>query len=88
MTTYVVSFMPKDDAERAKLTQVLRTFPGVCPIHNYCWSIMANNTATEVRDKITAAAPNAKVFVMKSSGAAAWRGSFGEKHNEWLKKNL
>lgn len=88
MTTYIVTFQPANELERTRVREVLKGFPGYCPIHRYCWAIRSDKSAAEVRDTITKSVPSLKIFVIRSGVAAAWRGAPGEQNNEWLKKNL
>jgi hypothetical protein len=50
---------------------------------------MTDKKATEIRDSLGRVMQSGeRVFVIRSGTEAAWRNSYGEKNNEWLKKNL
>ena len=89
MACYIVTFELKDPARRAALTEALRSFPGFCPLTARSWAIKSDKNARGVRDQLTATlGPGDRLFVLRSGSEGAWRNSYGEKHNEWLKKNL
>lgn len=89
MTCYIVSFEVKTEAARTKLRERLKTFGGYCPINHTCWAVTSDKKVTEVRDHIAEVlGPGDRLFVVRSGTAAAWRNAYGEKHSEWLKKNL
>lgn len=89
MTCYIVSFEVKQEATRLKVRDILRGFRGYCPINKTCWAILTDDKASNVRDAITEVLESGdRVFVIRSGTEAAWRNSYGEKNNTWLKKNL
>ena len=89
MHCYIVTFEVTDAAVRQKVKERLTTYSHYCPVHKHCWAIMSDQTAAHVRDHIAEPlGPNDRLFVVRSGTAAAWRNSYGPKHNEWLKKYL
>ncbi len=89
MTCYIVTIEPLSEASREKVREHLRAYPQYCPVHKYCWAIMTDKKAKDIRDGLaTVMQPSERVFVFRSGTEAAWRNSYGEKNNEWLKKNL
>jgi hypothetical protein len=89
MTCYIVTFEPLSEASCLKIKQQLKTYPHYCPIHKYCWAIMSDKKSKDIRDDLgKIVQPGERLFVIRSGTEAAWRNSYGEKNNEWLKKNL
>ncbi len=89
MTCYIVTFETHADASREGVRDVLKSYGLYCPVHQYCWAIMTNENAKEVRDKITnVLAQGERVFVVRSGTEAAWFNTYSEKNNAWLKENL
>jgi hypothetical protein len=88
MTCYIVTF-EVDPARKASFKERLKTYSNYCPIHDTCWAILTEKTAAQVRDHLTAALdPTDRLFVLRSGTEAAWRNSYGEENNAWLKKYL
>ena len=89
MTCYIVSFEVKLKSTEAKILDRLKTYGGYCPINDTCWAITSEKKAAEVRDSIAEVlAPGDRLFVIRSGTEAAWWNAYGEKHSDWLKKNL
>ena len=88
MTCYVVTFEPSAGTSVDKIHERLKTFTSYCPIHKYCWAVMSDFTPVQMRDHLAAADSGARIFVVRSGTAAAWRNPYGEKNSEWLKNNL
>lgn len=89
MTCYIVTFQTNSEASRNKVVETLMSYGYYCPIHNYCWAILTDERATQVRDKISRIlANNERVFVVRSGTEASWFNSYDEKNNEWLRENL
>ena len=89
MACYIVMFELKDPARRPALRDALRALPGFCPLTATAWAITSDKKAKEIRDELAGVlGPGDRLFVIKSGTEAAWRNSYGEKHNEWLKKHL
>jgi hypothetical protein len=89
MTCYVVTFQTNSEMSRSKVVETLMTYGFYCPVHDYCWVIKTDVGAVEIADKIGAVLqPSERVFVIRSGTEAAWRNSYGEKNNQWLKENL
>jgi hypothetical protein len=89
MSCYIVTFETASEASRQKVRERLKTFPRFCPVHKYCWAIVTDKKAAEVRDYVGEVLQQGeRIFVIRSGTEAAWRNSYGVKNNEWLKKNL
>lgn len=89
MSCYIVTFETHSDASRERVTERLKSLHGYCPIHRYCWAMLTDKTAKELRDAVVEVMqPGERIFVIRSGTEAAWKNSYSEKNNEWLKKNL
>ena len=89
MTTYIVTFEVSSDETRQKLRSLLKAYGGYCPIHKYCWAIRTDKKAKEIRDNLSQALQSGdRIFVIRSGTEAAWRNSYGELNNTWLKEKL
>ena len=89
MTCYIVTFQTDSEASRNKVREVLKTYPSYCPIHNYCWAILSEDNAKQIRGNIQAVmSTGERGFVMRSGTEASWFNSYSEKNNEWLKEKL
>ncbi|HRH95221.1 MAG TPA: hypothetical protein PLB55_04770 [Prosthecobacter sp.] len=89
MTCYIVTFETKSEVSRQRVKDRLKQFGRFCPIHKYCWAILTEQSAKEVRDEVAKSIDTGeRIFVIRSGTEAAWKNSFGEKNNAWLKKNL
>ncbi len=88
MACYVISFEPLDTDAAKTIRDRLKTFNTYCPINSYCWAVVTDKTATQVRDLLSAGLPLTRIFVIRSGTEAAWRRAYSERHNEWLKKLL
>ena len=89
MTCYIVAFQTNSEVSRKKVEEVLKTYGYYCPIHEYCWAIVTDSKATDVRGKVQdVLASGERVFVVRSGTEASWFNSYGEKHDKWLKENL
>jgi hypothetical protein len=88
MTCYVVTFEPIGEGARTAIRQQLKTLPRYCPIHAFCWAVMCDMTAVQLRDSLIQASPESKFFVVRSGTEAAWTEAYGPKNTEWLKANL
>jgi hypothetical protein len=88
MTCYIVSFEPASGEGVEAIHARLQTIIPYCPINKYCWAVMTDKTAPELRDYLSSAAPSARLFVIRSGVAAAWRNPYSTTNSDWLKKNL
>ena len=89
MTCYIVAFQAKTKETREKIKGVLGSYPGYCPIHDYCWAISTEKKALEIRDEVQAVLDaNDRVFVIRSGTEGAWFNSYDEVNDNWLKENL
>jgi hypothetical protein len=87
MACYIVAFEPVGLAATT-IRQRLQTLDSYCPIHSYCWAVLTTMNAVQLRDFLSEGIPTSKIFVVRSGTEAAWINAYGEKNNEWLKKNL
>jgi hypothetical protein len=89
MACYIVIFELKNSEHLPSLNEALKAFSGFCPLTPHSWAITAESKASDIRAQLTKhLGPDDQLFVIRSGTEAAWRNSYGEKHNEWLKKNL
>ena len=89
MTCYIVTFEVETKETRDKLREALKKYRSFCPIHRYCWAIMTDEKASQVRSDLSLLLqPTDRLFVIRSGTEAAWFNSYGEKNDTWLKKNL
>lgn len=85
---YIVSF-DASPLTRPKLIERLKAYGSFCPITEHTWAVLTDQSAPQVRDYLMEALSSAdRLFVVRSGTEAGWRNSFGEKHDEWLKKYL
>lgn len=86
---YIVTIETASDEVREKVRQRLKAYGIFCPIHKYCWAIVTEQKASEIRDHVAEVMGSAdRLFVIRSGTAAAWRNSYGPQNSEWLKKHL
>jgi hypothetical protein len=85
---YLVSFEPRGDGAKESIYAQLRNFSAYCPITAYCWAVLTDMKATNLREYISQASPESRIFVLRSGTEAAWINIYGTKNSEWLKKNL
>lgn len=89
MTTYIVTFEVSDDSKQNQLKEKLKQYGGYCPIHDNCWAVISDHSAAQIRDFLSRdLSASERIFVIRSGIEAAWKNSFGAKHDEWLKENL
>jgi hypothetical protein len=89
MASYIVVFELKDSSRLPALKKILRSFSGYCPLTSHSWAITTEYKAKDVRDQLAASlGPGDQLFVIRSGTEGAWRNSYSEKHNEWLKRYL
>lgn len=86
---YVITFEVGTESARLKLRDRLKGYGTHCPIHKNCWAIMTEQSAPQIREYLSQAlSPQDRLFIVRSGTEAAWRNSYGDKNNAWLKKNL
>jgi hypothetical protein len=89
MPAYIVSFELKDDSRRESLLNGLKSYGGYCPINENCWAISTTKSAVQIRDHLTGLLGSGdRIFVIRSGTEAAWRKSYGQKNDDWLKEYL
>lgn len=89
MACYIVIFELKDSSRVSAVTDNLKSFSSYCPLTPHAWAISTDQNAKDVREKLTASlGPGDQLFVLRSGTEGAWRNSYGEAYNQWLKKNL
>lgn len=89
MAAYIVIFEVANAENRTKIRDALKTFGGYCPLTASSWAIGTAKKATEVTNELKKyIAKGDRIYVLKSGGEGAWVNSMGDKHTEWLKKNL
>jgi len=88
MACYVVTFEPVGAAAAQTIRERLQTLGAYCPIHAYCWAVLTEMTAAQLRDLLIRDIQASHIFVVRSGTEAAWINTYGEKNSEWLKNNL
>ncbi len=89
MKCYIVSFETSSEDATKALEMRLKSYPNYCPINKYCWAIMTEQSAAQIREHLSGAL-NFKtdhLFVILSGTESSWY-TYGAKNSEWLKKNL
>jgi CRISPR/Cas system-associated endoribonuclease Cas2 len=76
MAKYIVSYdLKKPGDEYEKLIKHIQTFDHWARIHKSVWFVETEKSAKELRDDLLSYIDsNDKIFVVKESGEAAWRG--------------
>ncbi len=88
MRCYLVTF-EVTDAVLGRLEERLKTYSTYCPIHRNCWALVTDQSAVDIRNNLGQVLTSVdRLFVVRSGVEAAWRNSYGQKHSEWLQKNL
>lgn len=89
MSTYIVSFEIKDPEKKVAVIGKLKAYGTYCPINEYCWAIVTEQKAVEIRDalKVGLEATD-RLFVIRSGTEGAWLNAYGTGNTEWLKKHL
>ena len=89
MKTYIVTFDIDDTSENDRIVEYLKRHENVRQIHRYCWAINTALSAVDLRNAINNHVPvGASVFVVRSGVEAAWRNSYGQNTDDWLKQRL
>ncbi|MGD0909595.1 MAG: hypothetical protein ABSA96_18590 [Candidatus Acidiferrales bacterium] len=88
MACYIVTFEAIGANADQTIRDRLKTLSGYCPINAHSWAVLTDKTAIELRDFLSVDLPASRIFVVRSGTLAAWTNAYGEKNNEWLKKNL
>lgn len=90
LTTYIITFDIKDVDRRIDLKKDIRSsFKYFCPIHENALAVRSEKKAKEIRDDLMQKTHSEdRVFVIRTGTEAAWKNSYGEKNDDWLKKYL
>jgi hypothetical protein len=89
MICYIVSFEPADATQATRIETRIKELKQYCPVNKYCWAVMSDLKPGELAEHFRPIiGPKDRIFVIRSGTAAAWLNSYGEKWDEWLKKNL
>ena len=89
MACYIVTFEVANIEKRNELKGRIQTYGTYCPIHENCWALVTENTASQVRDYLMEIInPPDKIFIIKSGVEAAWNTTYGTKNADWLKEKL
>jgi len=86
---YIVAFETASQTTRAALKEKLKSYGTYCPINEYCWAVVTDQNAVQIRDYLLSTlAPTDRLFVIRSGTEAAWHNAYGDKNNAWLKQRL
>ncbi|MBC8549967.1 MAG: hypothetical protein H8D23_09975 [Candidatus Brocadiales bacterium] len=89
MNTYIVSFEINKAETKASFVEGMKSYGYYCPICETAWAIKTEKTAAIIRDHLGSLLDSTdRVFVLRSGTEAAWKNSYGSKHDDWLKGNL
>ncbi len=90
MTTYIITFDIKDKSRLNKIKNHLRDKKSaVCPIHENAYAIRDEKKSSEIRDELMQfMVAEDRLFVIRTGTEAAWKNSYGEDNDNWLKKYL
>lgn len=87
--TYIVTFEIGSEENLKDIENLLKSYPGYCPIHKNCWAIASDKMPLDIHNELRKAlASGDRLFVIRSGTQAAWSNSYGKQYDEWLKKNL
>lgn len=89
MKTYIIGYdLNRPGQDYADLIAAIKTYSTWWHHLDSTWIIKTNETAQQVRDKLTPHIDNTdELLVVGSSGEGAWTG-FNDKGSTWLKDNL
>lgn len=89
MNAYIVCFEISQLEKKNAFLEGLKTYGFYCPICETAWAVKTEKSAASIRDHLTLyLGTNDRLFVIRSGTEAAWRNSYGTKHDDWLKGNL
>ncbi|MCY3741259.1 MAG: hypothetical protein OXH00_09590 [Candidatus Poribacteria bacterium] len=89
MTTYIVTFEVNDNFKKDQLKEKLKQYSGYCPIHDNCWAVISDQSASQIRDFLSKDLPaSERIFVIRSGIEAAWTNPYSTNNSEWLKERL
>jgi hypothetical protein len=89
MSTYVICFEIATPATKASVVDAIVAYGFYCPISETVWAVKTDKTAVSIRDSLgTLIGASDRLFVIRSGTEAAWKNSFGPKHDAWLKEHL
>lgn len=89
MKTYIIGYdLNRPGQDYTDLITAIKTYRSWWHHLDSTWIIKTDETAEQVRDKLSAHIDNTdELLVVGSSGEGAWTG-FNEKGSTWLKDNL
>jgi hypothetical protein len=89
MKTYIIGYdLNRPGQDYTDLIAAIKTYGTRWHHLDSTWIIQTNETAQQVRDKLTPHIDNTdELLVVGSSGEGAWTG-FNDKGSAWLKDNL
>lgn len=73
MISYIVTFQTNSPESLNKVKEVIKGYGAYWPIHEYCWAVLTEEKATQIRDKVhEMLSTGERVFVVRSGTEAAW----------------
>jgi hypothetical protein len=88
-SAYIVCFETSTPAAKAAIVEGIKAYGFYCPINETAWIVKTDRNAVAIREHLGGLiGANDRVFVLRSGTEAAWKNSYGPKHDEWLKAHL
>lgn len=90
MACFVISYQIANPLNKLAFTgEIKLAYPAYCPIDDNCWAVLTDQTAVQVRDRLSPKLGTGdRMFVLRSGTEAAWINAYGQANTDWLKKNL
>ncbi len=89
MNAYLICFEINRQETKRSFIEGIKSYGFYCPICETSWAIKTEKNAAAIRDHLGSLLdPTDRVFVLRSGTEAAWKNSYGTKHDDWLKGNL
>jgi uncharacterized Zn ribbon protein len=89
LNCYIISYdlLKADSHDYESLYEAIKSYGTWANITESTWAIVTDKNSKQVRDDLGQNLKSGdRLFVLKSSGIAAWRNAICK--NEWLKENL
>jgi len=90
MTTYLISYdLPEPERDYAALEKAIQAYGIFCHLQNSVWLISTEENATAIRDSLKQHLDeNDKLFIVKTTAPASWRGDYDDRIIAWLNRFL
>ena len=89
MNAYLICFEISSKDIKESFLEGVKSYGFYCPINETSWAVKTAKSASEIRDYLgPMLGATDRIFVLRSGTEAAWKNSYGTKHDDWLKENL